>query len=555
VSVEKISPKELKNMFISGAKYLESKKNYVDELNVFPVPDGDTGTNMTLTILSAVKEVMAVESDDLEGIAKAISSGSLRGARGNSGVILSQIFRGFFKEITQHEEMDSVALATALQQGSDTAYKAVMKPKEGTILTVIREIAEKAAELAIESDNIVEAFKEIIDHGEATLQYTPELLPVLKEAGVVDSGGQGLMYVFRGALMALEAGEDYVLEFEEDTTESVKVRYQGGTDTIKFGYCTEFIVNIAGDLESDREANGLRTYLETLGDSIVVVADDEIIKVHVHTDDPGLAIQKGLSIGELSNLKIDNMREEHANRLISQAQVDQVETVEEPKKLEDWAEYGFVVISIGAGLTKIFKSLGADKIVEGGQTMNPSTEDILAAVDKVYAKHVFILPNNKNIILAAQQVQSIVKDKEVHIIPSQTIPQGIGAMIEYDSEESATENEENMIEALSEVISGQVTYAVRDTVIEQKEIHEGDMLGIGEGRIEAVEKDPDISLKVLLKSLIDEDSELITIYYGQDITQSHIEQLQKELEADYPTCQIESHYGGQPLYYYILSVE
>ena len=409
MAYENISPKMLKSMFIAGAKYLESKKKYVDELNVFPVPDGDTGTNMTLTILAAVKEVQKADPDDINAIAKAISSGSLRGARGNSGVILSQIFRGFCKEIQNQDVLDSMTLATALQKGAETAYKAVMKPKEGTILTVIREMGDKAIEVAEETTDILEALKKVIDHGEATLQYTPELLPVLKQAGVVDSGGQGLMYVLRGAYMALEAGEDYVVEFEADESEAeVGMVLQESPEDLKFGYCTEFIINVEGDRESEREALALRTYLETIGDSIVAVADEDIIKIHVHTNDPGLAIQKGLSVGELSNMKIDNMREEHAERLVSLSEKQEAETPAVPEELKD---YGFVVVSIGEGLTEIFKGLGADYIVEGGQTMNPSTEDILNAVAQVHAKDVFILPNNKNIILAAEQAKDIVEDK------------------------------------------------------------------------------------------------------------------------------------------------
>lgn len=558
MSIEYISPKMLKSMFLTGAKYLESKKKYVDELNVFPVPDGDTGTNMTLTILAAAKEVQKTGDDDIEAIAKAISSGSLRGARGNSGVILSQIFRGFCKEISEYDRLDVNVLAQAMLRGSETAYKAVMKPKEGTILTVAREAAERAIEVAAETKDIQVALKKVIDHAEATLQYTPELLPVLKQAGVVDSGGQGYLYVLRGALMALEAGEGIEVEFEgliaDQASEEVGLQLQQSPEDIKFGYCTEFIVNVKQGIDSEKEAIKLRGYLETIGDSIVAVADEDIIKIHVHTNDPGLALQKGLSLGDLTNLKIDNMREEHANRLISQEQVDaqghHLEETPEPDK-----EHGFVVISIGEGLSEIFKGLGADRIVEGGQTMNPSTEDILEAVNKVPAKHVYILPNNKNIILAASQVKDIVEDKVVHVIPSTTIPQGITAMINYDPDATADEIEEIMSESLSEVISGQVTFAVRDTVIEDHEIKEGDILGISEGKICAVETDVDESVKNLFGHMINEDSELITIYYGQDISEDKAYQLAEEVADLYEDCEVEVHYGGQPLYYYIISVE
>lgn len=554
-----ISPKMLKSMFIAGAKYLESKKKYVDELNVFPVPDGDTGTNMTLTILAAVKEVQKADSDDIAAIAKAISSGSLRGARGNSGVILSQIFRGFCKEIQNYERMDTMALASALSKGSETAYKAVMKPKEGTILTVIREIGEKALEVAEETDDILEALAKVIEHGEATLQYTPELLPVLKQAGVVDSGGQGLMYVLRGAHMALEAGEDYVVEFEEaDASEAeVGLVLQQSPEDIKFGYCTEFIINVEGDVESEREALALRTYLETIGDSIVAVADDDIIKIHVHTNDPGMAIQKGLSIGELSNMKIDNMREEHAHRMVTEAEIrgDVAPTAAEEVPPAELKEVGFVAISVGSGLTEIFKGLGVDYIVEGGQTMNPSTEDILSAVEKVHAKHVFILPNNKNIILAAEQARDIVEEKVIHVIPTTTIPQGISAMIGYEPGQSPEDNEEGMTEAKDDVVSGQVTFAVRDTVVEDKEIKEGDILGIAEGKIIAVEKDVDTTVKKLFDDIVNEDHELVSVYYGEDVTEEMANQLAEEIEDSYEDCEVEVHYGGQPLYYYIVSAE
>ncbi len=555
MTYENISPKMLKSMFIAGAKYLESKKKYVDELNVFPVPDGDTGTNMTLTILAAVKEVQKADSDDLAAIAKAISSGSLRGARGNSGVILSQIFRGVCKEIQNHDELDSMVLAMALQKGAETAYKAVMKPKEGTILTVIREVGEKAVEVAEETEDILEAFAKVIEHGEATLQYTPEQLPVLKQAGVVDSGGQGLMYVLRGAYMALEAGEDHTIEFEVDDSTSAEVGMvlQQSPEDIKFGYCTEFIINVKGDLESEREAVALRTFLGTIGDSIVAVADEDIIKIHVHTNDPGVAIQKGLAIGELSNMKIDNMREEHANRLVTDQEISFGVNGAQP--LEEMKDYGFVAISVGSGLTEIFRGLGVDYIVEGGQTMNPSTEDILEAVGQVHAKDVYILPNNKNIILAAQQAKDIVEDKVIHVIPTTTIPQGINAMISYEASQTPMENEEAMIESMDDVQSGQVTFAVRDTVIDDQKITEGDILGIANGKICAVDKDLDDAVMTLFENLIDEDSELVTIYYGEDVSEKTAAALAEDIEERFEDCEVEVHYGGQPLYYYIVSVE
>lgn len=549
MTIERIQPRTVKSMFLAGAKYLESKKKYVDELNVFPVPDGDTGTNMTLTILAAAKELNKVDADDMAQVAKAISSGSLRGARGNSGVILSQLFRGFCKEISQYESIDMMNIAVALERGSETAYKAVMKPKEGTILTVARETAVKALEVALETNDIVEGLRRIIQHAEVVLQNTPNLLPVLKEAGVVDSGGQGYVYVLRGALMALEQGDNVTIEFESEDAVGgeMTMTLQQSPEDIKFGYCTEFIINVPNDGESEREAIAMQRYLETIGDSIVAVADEDIIKVHVHTNDPGLALQRALSIGSLSNLKIDNMREEHAHRLM---EANTYET-----KAPTLKEYGFVVISIGEGLSEIFKSLGADAIVEGGQTMNPSTEDILKAVETVHAKRVFILPNNKNIILAAQQAQAIVEDKEIIVIPSTTIPQGINAMINFDPEATGEDNEAQMTEVLDEVKTGQVTYAIRDTSIEDQVIAQGDILGIGEGKIIAVNKEVGEATRLLMADLIDEDSELITVYYGEAISKEEAEAFGEYLKETYSDCDVEIHYGGQPLYYYIMSVE
>jgi hypothetical protein len=551
VALESIDSKMLKNMFIAGAKYLESKKKYVDELNVFPVPDGDTGTNMTLTILAAAKEVQSVDENSMAQVAKAISSGSLRGARGNSGVILSQLFRGFAKEIGEYEQLDTMIIANAFQKGTDTAYKAVMKPKEGTILTVARAIADKASQMSEDTDDILFVLKETLNHAEAVLAKTPDMLPVLKEAGVVDAGGQGLIYVLYGAYLALQNNGELTFEIEETVENEVNLIRQHVSADIEFGYCTEFIINVHPSKvnDSEQEALDIRDYLETIGDSIVAVADEDIIKIHVHTNDPGKALQQGLTLGELMNIKIDNMREQHSNIIFEKSEVEQI-----PKQTEK-KETGFVAVSIGSGLSKIFSSLGADYIVEGGQTMNPSTEDILNAIEKVNAAHVFILPNNKNIILAAMQAKDLVENKIIHVIPSKSIPQGITAMINYTQGISPDENEKVMTEHLSDVSTGQLTYAVRDTSINDQTIQQGDILGIGNDEILVVEKDIEQCAKALIHQLINEDSGLVTIYYGQEIEEEKANNLATYIEENYEDCEVEVHYGGQPLYYYLLSIE
>lgn len=570
MSIETINTSVLKNMFIAGAKYLESKKDYVDELNVFPVPDGDTGTNMSLTILAAAKEVEKADSADMAKIAKAISSGSLRGARGNSGVILSQLFRGFAKEIGKHDELDTVILATAVEKGVETAYKAVMKPKEGTILTVSRAVSEKATEIAFETNDIVEAMKETIEYAEEVLEQTPDMLPVLKEAGVVDAGGQGLIYVLKGALLALENGTDATLDFEEttETKKEVKVNAVHGEEDIKFGYCTEFIVDTKDTSnyeKNEREATALKGYLETIGDSIVAVADEDLIKIHVHTNNPGDALQRALEIGQLVNIKIENMREQHSNIVVSKKELEESEALAEKEKAEKPAEVkeesveikenALIAVSIGDGLSEVFKSLGVDYLVEGGQTMNPSTDDFVKAVDSLPAKRVFIFPNNKNIILAAKQVEHLIEDKEVYVIESTSVPQGITSLLSFDPTVDATTNFENMTDALEEVKTGQVTFAVRDTSIDSIQITEGDILGIAESKIVAVEKTVVDTTKALVDNLIDEDSEIVTLYHGEDVTKEQAQEIQDYIEDKYDDIEVEVYYGGQPLYYYLLSVE
>lgn len=552
MATKTINAEVLAKMFLAGAGNIEAKKEFINELNVFPVPDGDTGTNMSLTIMAAAKEVTAIEQFDMASLAKAISSGSLRGARGNSGVILSQLFRGFTKGIKEHKEVDTVILAKACMKAKDTAYKAVMKPKEGTILTVARGIAEKAVELAETTDDLEIFIPQVIEHAEYVLSQTPDMLPVLKEAGVVDSGGQGLLEVLKGAYDAFLGKEiDYSKIAPSTGKATLKVSNDVPAD-IKFGYCTEFIIMTEKEF-TEKDEREFKAYLESIGDSIVCVADEEIVKIHVHTNDPGLAIQKALTFGQLSRMKIDNMREEHQEKLIRDAEklaLEQAKKKEEPRK-----EMGFIAVSIGEGLNEIFRELGADYIIEGGQTMNPSTEDMLAAIDAVNAEHIFILPNNKNIIMAANQAQSLTKDKDIIVIPTKTVPQGITAIINYMPEADAKTNEETMLEEIKNVKTGQVTYAVRDTHIDDKEIHEGDIMGIGDTGILSVGTSVEETTKDMLAQLVDEDSELISLYFGQEVSEEEAERLSAEIEELYPDADVDTHFGGQPIYYYVLTVE
>ena len=553
MAVKTINTEMLQKMFLAGAANLEAKKEIINELNVFPVPDGDTGTNMTLTIMSAAKEVKALENPNMLAIAKAISSGSLRGARGNSGVILSQLLRGFTKEIREHDEIDTSILARACERATATAYKAVMKPKEGTILTVAKGSSQKAAELAETTDDLDTFISEVIAYAQEVLSKTPEMLPVLKEAGVVDSGGQGLLEVLHGAYDAFLGKEiDYSAIEATSGTTMVKPGQQAETD-IKFGYCTEFIIMLEKEFTSKDEAE-FKAYLESIGDSIVCVADDDVVKIHVHTNDPGLAIQKALTFGQLSRMKIDNMREEHQEKLIKDAEKVAAQQAENKKK-EPRKPVGFITVSIGDGMNDIFKELGVDYIIEGGQTMNPSTEDMLTAIDHVNADHIFILPNNKNIILAANQAQSLTEDKDIIVIPTKTVPQGITAIINYMPEADVDTNIDAMNEGIKAVKTGQVTYAVRDTRIDDKEIHEGDIMGIGDAGILAVGQSVEETTKEMLADLVDEDTELISLYYGQDVLAEDAERFSAEIEELYPDVDVDVHSGGQPIYYYVLSVE
>lgn len=553
--VKTIDAKMLSKMFLAGAKNLEEKKEWINELNVFPVPDGDTGTNMTLTIMAAAKEVSAMEKPDMTVLCKAISSGSLRGARGNSGVILSQLFRGFTKGVRDYEELNVKILADAFDKAVETAYKAVMKPKEGTILTVAKGGAKKARELADRGEeDLTVFFDEVIKYADEVLEKTPDLLPVLKQAGVVDSGGQGLMQVLKGAYEAFLGKEiDFKLSGVKSSTSATSVNMDAQAQAdIKFGYCTEFIIMLSRNFNIKQEMD-FKAYLESIGDSIVVVADEDVVKVHVHTNDPGMAIQKALKYGALSNMKIDNMRLEHQEKLFQMAEKQRKEAAEPeemPKK-----EVGFIAVSAGDGIQEIFKGLGVDYVIEGGQTMNPSTADMLDAVEKVNADTVFILPNNKNIILAADQASHMVEDKKIIVIPTKTVPQGITAVINYVPELSVEENTDTMSEEIKSVRTGQVTYAVRDTMIDDKEIKQGDYMGIGDSGILSNGTDMMEVTFRMIEDMMEDDKELISIYYGSEVSEETAGELKDRVEERYPRCDVELQYGGQPIYYYIVSAE
>ena len=554
-----IDAKTLKKAFLAGAQNLEAKKEWINELNVFPVPDGDTGTNMTMTIMSAAREVAALEDPTMEALAKAISSGSLRGARGNSGVILSQLFRGFTKEIRQTESITTTVLANAFVRATETAYKAVMKPKEGTILTVAKGMSDKAVELVTETEDIISFAEQVIAHGDYVLSQTPEMLPILKQAGVVDSGGQGLMQVVKGALDGL-LGKEIDMTAVEGNRPSVQVESSDiETSEIKFGYCTEFIINVEKPYDMDEE-HRFKGYLSSIGDCVVVVSDDDVIKVHVHTNDPGLAIQKALTYGSLSKIKIDNMREEHQEKLIKEAEKVAKEQKAEEEAQEAKAEeprkpYGFIAVSIGEGFGEIFKGIGVDYLIEGGQTMNPSTEDMLTAIDHVNADTIYILPNNSNIILAAEQATHLVEGKNIIVVPSKTVPQGITAIINFVPDMTPEENKENMIEEMKRVKTGQITYAVRNTMIDDKEITEGDIMGIADKGIVAVGKEVEDTALETIKTMLDDESELVTVYYGADVTEEQAEGFLEKVQEICGDCDVELQFGGQPIYYYLISVE
>ena len=565
MEITSINSKLLARMFLAGAKNLDSKKDWINELNVFPVPDGDTGTNMTMTIMSAAKEVSSLTEPTMAELAKAISSGSLRGARGNSGVILSQLFRGFCKVIKEYDEIDVTILCEACQKAVETAYKAVMKPKEGTILTVAKGAAEKALELSDETEDVVTFVEEVIKQAEYVLDQTPDMLPVLKQAGVVDSGGQGLVQVLKGAYDALIGKEiDYTIEGAPTGAAPAKISAETEAE-IKFGYCTEFIIVLNAPM-SDNEEHAYKAFLESIGDSIVVVADDEIVKTHVHTNDPGLALQKALTFGSLSKIKIDNMREEHQEKLIKdsqklaaqqKAEEEAYEAAQADEKTNNMPakEMGFVSVSIGEGMNEVFRGLGVDYLIEGGQTMNPSTEDMLNAIEHVNAKTVFILPNNKNIIMAANQAVDLVEDKQIIVIPTKTIPQGITALVNYIPDHSAEENKEQMMAEIENVKTGQVTYAVRDTEIDGKTIKQNDFMGIGDKSILSVGTDLKATTLEMVDAMVDEDSAIVSIYFGSDSDEDSANELAAAIEEKYPDVEVEVNDGGQPIYYYVISVE
>lgn len=565
MEITSINSKLLARMFLAGAKNLDSKKDWINELNVFPVPDGDTGTNMTMTIMSAAKEVSSLTNPTMAELAKAISSGSLRGARGNSGVILSQLFRGFCKVIKEYDEIDVTILCEACQKAVETAYKAVMKPKEGTILTVAKGAAEKALELSDETEDVVTFVEGVIKQAEYVLDQTPEMLPVLKQAGVVDSGGQGLVQVLKGAYDALIGKEiDYTIEGAPTGAAPAKISAETEAE-IKFGYCTEFIIVLNAPM-SDNEEHAYKAFLESIGDSIVVVADDEIVKTHVHTNDPGLALQKALTFGSLSKIKIDNMREEHQEKLIKdsqklaaqqKAEEEAYEAAQADEKTNNMPakEMGFVSVSIGEGMNEVFRGLGVDYLIEGGQTMNPSTEDMLNAIEHVNAKTVFILPNNKNIIMAANQAVDLVEDKQIIVIPTKTIPQGITALVNYIPDHSAEENKEQMMAEIENVKTGQVTYAVRDTEIDGKTIKQNDFMGIGDKSILSVGTDLMATTLEMVDAMVDEDSAIVSIYFGRDSDEDSANELAAAIEEKYPDVEVEVNDGGQPIYYYVISVE
>ncbi len=560
--IKTIDATTLKKMFLAGAASIEAKKEIINELNVFPVPDGDTGTNMTLTIMSAVKEVNALQDPSIEELAKAISGGSLRGARGNSGVILSQLFRGFTKEIKDCKEINVTVMTNAFQKAVETAYRAVMKPKEGTILTVARGAAEKALHLVSETDDLVVFGREVIAHMETVLENTPELLPVLKEAGVVDSGGQGLLEIVKGAYDSMLGKEISFANIAVNEVSGGITRERISTDDIKFGYCTEFIIMLEKEYSMHTE-NEFKGYLESIGDSIVVVSDDDIVKVHVHTNDPGLAIQRALSYGSLTRMKIDNMREEHNERLNlnsdaashKKEEAAKAPSEKPPVQNKPRKKAGFIAVSMGEGLDEIFTGLGVDYIIKGGQTMNPSTEDMLNAISEVNADNIFILPNNGNVILAAEQAKHLTEDKNIYVIPSKTVPQGITAVINFVYDKSPEENAERMTEEMKRVKSGQITYAVRDTSLDGMEIKQGNIMGIGDKTILAVGEEIKATTFELVQKLTDEVSELISLYYGEEITEGEANELAEEIMEAYPNLDVEVHYGGQPIYYYVLSVE
>ena len=561
MSVNTIDARLLAKMFLGGAINIRDNKEHINELNVFPVPDGDTGTNMTLTIMSAAKEVAqlySVSDIDMTTLCKAISSGSLRGARGNSGVILSQLFRGFTKIVKEKNEIDTSVIADAFDKAVESAYKAVMKPKEGTILTVARGMADKARDMSNAGEKDIDSyFQAVLKSGRETLDKTPDMLPVLKQAGVVDSGGEGLMVVLEGAYEVM-MGKEVNLDLDESEPEKEEAHEVVCDErNLKYTYAAEFIILLDKPFNIKSEMD-FKSYLESIGENISLVSDDGSVKVHIHTNDPGLALQKAMKYGALNDVKIENMRGEHKSsdtNVSSQGAHSQTndESMQEP--VSEHKDVGFIAVSVGDGIKEIFKSLGADYIIEGGQTMNPSTDDMLKAIDKVNADTIFILPNNKNIILAANQAVTLATDKKIIVIPTKTVPQGITALINYVPDVSPDDNAKNMADEISGVHTGQVTYAVRDTVIDDKTIKQGDFMGIGDHGILSVGSDMSEVTFNMIGDMISDDTELISIYYGSDIKSEDADTLKGLVSEKYPKCDVELEFGGQPIYYYIVSAE
>lgn len=539
----------LRRLIIAGANELSKNKQLVDALNVFPVPDGDTGTNMSLTIISAAKEAEKNMSESISDVASVCASGALRGARGNSGVILSQLIRGFSKAVSGKNEIDTVGMSEAFQKAAQTAYKAVMKPKEGTILTVASSCAQASQSACLETDDIEEFLEYVIKEADETLLKTTDMIPALKEAGVVDAGGKGLLCILKGALYNLKSNSEVVLNTESQATENIDISALSKVkpEDIKYGYCTEFFILKPNAEES--EIGDLKEYLLSMGDSLMLVSDDEVVKVHVHTNHPGLIIEKALKIGALNGLKIDNMRIQHTNKIDFSNSVSVKEEQSEPK------ERGFISVSAGSGFDEIFKNIGVDEVITGGQTMNPSTDDILKAIDKVNAETIFVLPNNKNIILASQQAAKLTKDKNVIVIGTKSVPEGISAMLNYDDSMTDDEIKESMEEGMEYIKTLSVTFAVRDTVLDGKEIHEGDFIGMSGNSIVSVENEVAKCTEDLIKSAVDDDAEVVTIYYGEDVSKNDAEKMKEYVESEFDHCEVELHYGGQPLYYYLISVE
>lgn len=549
---------QCKEYFLAGAANIKAHCDYINELNVFPVPDGDTGTNMSLTILAAAKEAEALSEPDMASFCKAISSGSLKGARGNSGVILSQLLRGLTKGLKEHDAVTTVILAKAFSLAVESAYKAVMKPKEGTILTVAKAVAEKANEIADEVTDFIEFMEQVVVFGNTALNHTKEQLPVLKEAGVVDSGGKGLMTILEGVLAAMK-GENvsalYPIESEMDFSSPSEPESASLSKTeIVYGYCTEYIILLNKEFTSKDELK-LKQDLLAIGDSLVLVTDDELVKIHVHTNHPGQALEMAIAYGELSHIKVDNMREEHREMVVQSNTSDTDETANAPQEAVARKAMGIVAVSIGSGIDEIFSGLGVDCLVKGGQTMNPSTEDMLDAVSKVNADTVFVFPNNKNIILAAKQAQSVIQDKQIIVIESATIAQGISAIITFNPEGSVEDNINNFEEAIANVATGQVTYAVRDTSINGIEIHQNDIMAMDDTGVKATGLDINETTMALLDHMVNSESELISVYSGEDVTDAQTNDLLERMTERFPDCDIEVNYGGQPIYYYIISVE